>query len=294
MRRRTLLYAVLLLLAAPVASALLPGLRSGEQSANAGAGREQAPLRLRVLSYNIHHGEGTDEVFDLPRLAEVIRDARPDLVALQEVDRETRRASGLDQAAELGRLTGMHPVFGQAMPYSGGDYGEAVLSRFPLLETKNHALPYQEGFEPRTALAVRIHPWPDGPDVVFVATHLDHTREHTNRMMQARTINEIMRDEGETPLILAGDLNGIPGSPPIRELLRSWTDAAAVHANLEGGDPAPTFPSAGPDRRIDFIMFQPEGGWRVVEVEVLAEEVASDHRPLLVVLEYLASDSRRP
>src|SRR5688572_3660564 len=83
--------------------------------------------RLRVLTYNIHHGEGTDARFDLERLARIIREARPDLVALQEVDRRTRRASGVDQAAELGRLTGMNVVFGKAMDHDGGEYGQAIL-----------------------------------------------------------------------------------------------------------------------------------------------------------------------
>ena len=86
----------------------------------------RAPRTLRVLTYNIHHGEGTDEVFDLERLATVINDLSPDIVALQEVDKKTDRASGADQAAELGKLCNMHHAFGQAMPYSNGQYGEAM------------------------------------------------------------------------------------------------------------------------------------------------------------------------
>ena len=85
------------------------------------------PFRLRVLSYNIHHGQGTDGRFDLARLAEVIDRLEPDLVALQEVDHRTRRAKGVDQAAELGRLTGMHSWFGKAMDFSGGGYGDSPL-----------------------------------------------------------------------------------------------------------------------------------------------------------------------
>jgi endonuclease/exonuclease/phosphatase family metal-dependent hydrolase len=57
---------------------------------------------------------------------------------------------------------------------------------------------------------------------------------------------------------------------------------------LSGGEPASTFPSDHPDRRIDYVLYQPEDAWRVVEVQVVAEEVASDHRPLLVVLEHAA------
>src|SRR5215213_773903 len=84
------------------------------------------PKPLRVLSYNIHHGEGTDGKVDLERIAKVITVAAPDLVAVQEVDRKTRRTNGVDQAAELGRLTRMHVEFGKAIDYQGGAYGLAV------------------------------------------------------------------------------------------------------------------------------------------------------------------------
>ena len=69
--------------------------------------RGQQPPRLRVLTYNIHHGEGTDGKFDYERLARVINGLKPDVAALQEVDRNTRRANGVDQAALLAKLTGM-------------------------------------------------------------------------------------------------------------------------------------------------------------------------------------------
>ena len=48
-------------------------------------------LRVRVLSYNIHHAEGVDRRLDLPRIADLIKSVEPDLVALQEVDRGTDR-----------------------------------------------------------------------------------------------------------------------------------------------------------------------------------------------------------
>ena len=76
---------------------------------------EHEPQVVRVMTYNIHHGEGSDGRFDLQRLAQIIRDADPDLVALQEVDRNTARSGGVDQIAELSRLTGMHSAFGKAL-----------------------------------------------------------------------------------------------------------------------------------------------------------------------------------
>src|SRR4051812_45761315 len=73
----------------------------------------ELPTEIRVVTYNIHHGEGTDRKFDLPRIAQRIIAEKPNIVALQEVDQRTRRASGVDQPAEFGRLLDMHPVFGR-------------------------------------------------------------------------------------------------------------------------------------------------------------------------------------
>src|SRR5690606_23370805 len=91
---------------------------------------------LRVLTYNIKHGATLRGDFDLDRIAGVIRGAEPDLVALQEVDVRTRRARGMDIAGELASRTRLYPAFGRAMPYDGGDYGVAILSRFPFENTR--------------------------------------------------------------------------------------------------------------------------------------------------------------
>ena len=101
------------------------------------SGSANAPTTVRVLTYNIHHGEGRDGELDLPRLGRVITSVQPDLVALQEVDVGTSRVGGVDQLAELARLTGMHAQFGKAMDYMGGGYGVAVLSRWSLESTEN-------------------------------------------------------------------------------------------------------------------------------------------------------------
>src|SRR4051812_5905020 len=75
------------------------------------------PPRIRVMTYNTHHGEGTDRKLDLPRIARIISDSKADLVALQEVDSMTKRTNGVDQTAEYAKLTGLHGVFGKAMDY---------------------------------------------------------------------------------------------------------------------------------------------------------------------------------
>src|SRR5262245_43373982 len=83
---------------------------------------EDLPREIRVLSYNIHHGRGLDDKVDLERIAEVILSVKPDLVAVQEVDQKARRTEGVDQPAELARLTKMEVVFGKNIDFEGGGY----------------------------------------------------------------------------------------------------------------------------------------------------------------------------
>lgn len=235
------------------------------------------PVRVRVMTYNIHHGQGTDGRFDLPRIAEVIKQFEPDLVALQEVDVKTARAGGVDQAATLAELTGMHVVFGKAMDYDGGQYGEAILSRYPFVATRNYPLPFVEGCEPRAAISARVRLGKDGPEVLFVGTHLEHANADL-RLKQAEQLAKALAPLDDIAGLLTGDMNAVPGSRPMVALLKSWTDAAGKNA-------APTCPSGKPTARIDYILYRPAGAWRVVEHSVIDEPIASDHRPVVAVLE---------
>jgi len=239
------------------------------------------PLRVRVLTYNIHHGEGTDGNIDLARIASVIKRLKPDVVALQEVDKKTTRSNGVDQAAELAKLTEMHVAFGKAMDFAGGEYGEAILSRYPLSEVQVHHLPFMQGCEPRCAVAARVRLGTDRPEFVFAGTHLEHAKAPV-RLCQAQKLNPILAAANALPTILAGDFNDVPDSPAIKVLQPHWTDATA-------GQPDPTCPSSQPRLKIDYVFFRPVDGWHVVEKQVINEPVASDHRPLLVVLEWVPS-----
>jgi endonuclease/exonuclease/phosphatase family metal-dependent hydrolase len=243
------------------------------------SGRAAEPVRVRVLTYNIQHGAGTDGKIDLARTAAVIKRLTPDLVALQEVDKATTRSRGVDQAAELGKLTGMHVAFGKAMDFAGGQYGEAILSRYPLSEVQVHNLPFTPGCEPRCAIAARVRLGKDGPEFVFAGTHLEHAKAPV-RLCQAQKLNPALAAKNTLPTILAGDFNDVPDSPALKVLHSHWTDATS-------GQPDPTWPSDQPRLKIDYVFSRPVDGWRVVEKQVINESVASDHRPLLVVLEWV-------
>lgn len=246
------------------------------------SGSQTVPRTLRVLTYNMHHGEGTDGRFDVPRLAGVITRVHPDVVALQEVDQGTERAGGLNELAELERLTDMHGAFGKAMDYAGGGYGVAVLSRWPLVSAANHPLPGAADREPRTALTVQVGGGERGPWLQFTSTHLDQARDPEDRLAQARYLNALLVRGDGPPNILAGDLNTRPETEVMQIFNAQWTNASPA-------DPSPPpAPSGRPRSRVDYVLFRPAESWRVIESKVIDEPVASDHRPLLVVLEWAA------
>ena len=240
------------------------------------AARPDSPPTLRVLSYNIHHGRGTDGTIDLPRLARVIRSADPDLVALQEVDERTTRSGGVDEAAELARLTGLGMVFGPQIDYLGGRYGQAILSRFPLGPATVHELPAVGGDrERRIAVAADVE-HPHGR-ITFVGTHLHH-RSGEARAAQARAI--VAAFAGVEPCILVGDFNAVPGSEPLAILGGAWRQVAAA----ADGTPKPTFPAGHPTRALDHVFVRPAATFDVIALEVLDEPIASDHCPVLAIL----------
>ena len=165
---------------------------------------------VKVLSFNILHGATTRHDFNLDLIAQVIIDAHPDFVALQEVDFKTNRAKKYDLVTELGWRAKMIPLFARAMRYDDGEYGEGVLSRYSFLTTRNVALPFSPGNEPRAALEITTI-LPSGDTISFVGTHLDHLRDETDKVAQAKKINQVF-SQNKYPTILAGDLNDIPGS----------------------------------------------------------------------------------
>ena len=235
---------------------------------------DRDPLELIVLSYNIHHAEGNDGRVDIERIARVILDADPDLVALQEVDRFVRRTDGADQARQLAELTGMHMRFGFAINYQGGDFGNVILSRHPIHAYTTYPLPGEPGEDRVLMHAVVLLEAPDGgaPDTVsFMATHLDTFREPREASIPL-ILDRVPAEAGHLH-ILAGDLNDLPDSPAIRALQERFILPGAA-------SPLPTHPAANPDRQIDYILYLPAPGWRLDSLWVIPEPLASDHAPL--------------
>lgn len=230
------------------------------------------PTAIRIGSYNIHHGAGTDGVRDLDRIADALASERIDLIALQEVDRLAERSGRVDQAKALGASLGFQHVFGRSIPLGDGEYGNAVLSRWPIRSSTVHALPNPSGGEQRTVLEVLIEV-PDGRTVTLLATHFDHS-SRANRMAQAEWVIEHSKSVPGA-VVLLGDLNAEPGSSTMTTL------ATAFEATDRTGF---TYPAGVPDRRIDWILPCADDV-APLEDRVVPEPVASDHRPLWLDVE---------
>ncbi|QDV69096.1 Endonuclease/Exonuclease/phosphatase family protein [Rosistilla carotiformis] len=245
-------------------------------------GYSAEPIRLRVLSYNIHHGAGVDSKLDLQRIADVILSVKPDVVALQEVDKNVKRSGDVDQPAELARLTKMNVVFGANIDLQGGHYGNAILSRFPIIRHENHRLPNIDDGEQRGMIEAEIALPKSNQPLRLLATHLDHRPDQRERLASATFINERLDGHPQLPALLAGDMNARPDSETLRRLQAKWTSANQT--------PMATYPVTQPTIQIDYILHSPAIRWKIIEFKVLDEAVASDHRAIFAVLELQTGD----
>jgi endonuclease/exonuclease/phosphatase family metal-dependent hydrolase len=230
---------------------------------------------LRVMTYNIHVGVGMDKKLDLRRIAEVINKEKPDLVGLQEVDRGVQRTQRIDEIVELSKLTRMDYAFAFNLPYQGGQYGVAILSRFPIRATE-HRL-YKSLREAERRGFIRAEVRIDGRVVHFVTTHLDYQHDD-GRLFEAQQMLTSLSDV-KGPLIVVGDFNDIPVGDTYR-LMRSLFDDAWLVTRDDGF----SYPADKPAKRIDYIFTRrgdPIRAKRAWTVNTLA----SDHIPVVADLE---------
>ena len=237
---------------------------------------------LRVLVYNIHAGKDASGVANLDRVAAIVATSAADVVLLQEVDRRTTRSSGVDHLDELKKLTGFHGAYGKSLDFQGGEYGIAILSRWPIESEEVVRLrvdPPQErsggSIEPRVALVAKVaHP----AGLTVINTHLDASRDDGWRLQEIRTIAAHLRTMGRGPVLLGGDLNTTPENE-----LHSIVRAVGLIDQWSGcgtGEER-TYPASAPTKRIDYLYA--DAGWKCQTAQVLSSD-ASDHRPVLFVL----------
>ena len=248
-----------------------------------GGAAEESP-RLRVVTYNIHHSEGTDGRLDLDRIAGVLRELDADVVCLQEVDRNQPRTEKLDMPALLEQKLGMASAYGVNYRFSGGDYGVLTLTRLPLLAQKNTPLANPEkNPEPRGCLTVTVR-WQDR-EVDIHNTHLGLSP--AERAAQVGDILPLLRPD--TPTLLLGDLNEGPDAPAVARLREKLADT------FTGPKDEGSLPGAKKARRIDFILASPhfQGVESVVHVTDTTR-IASDQFPCRAALAWRDSVAATP
>ncbi|MFN0291650.1 endonuclease/exonuclease/phosphatase family protein [Pedobacter helvus] len=240
---------------------------------NANAFAQKADT-LTIVCYNIHHGNppAKPDVIDLDAIANVIALQKPDLVALQEVDVNINRSGKVDQAAYLAKKLNMYHYFAKAIDHDGGDYGVAVLSKFPIAAATTLKFSRIEGrkAEDRVLATVTVK-LNSGKTIKFSSTHLDHVRNEKLRLIQVAEI--IKQAEKETlPFIVAGDFNAKPSSATIKLLDQTFSRTCY--------DCGFTIPVVKPKETIDFITYQKNQKIEVLKHEVIQEHQASDHLPI--------------
>ncbi len=218
------------------------------------------PVRLRVLSFNTHRSTGT-----INAIAEEILEIDPDVVLLQEVDRQMLRTGGVDQAEVLADAIGMDGSFSSNLARGAGQYGTLILSRFDIVQQGRIALVRGPRTEARGLQWVTLEV--SGQAVRVYNTHLDATRPDV-RLAQARQVVGIL-DEDDLPTILGGDLNAWPASAAVAalgtRLTDTWTAAGQGRSATSRGG-----------KKIDYLFVR---GLRPL-VSRVATSGASDHNRL--------------
>jgi endonuclease/exonuclease/phosphatase family metal-dependent hydrolase len=218
---------------------------------------------LRILSYNIHNATGMDNVTDYKRIAEVINSVDADIVAIQEIDSATKRSNGAFVLGEIAGYTEMELIFNASIPFQDGKYGIGILSKEKPVAIKSLALPGRE--EARSALIAEFESY------VVCCTHFSLNSD--DRFLSVSIINEHTKDY-KKPVFLAGDLNAEPSSKPMTELKKTWeilNDTAKF-----------TIPVDNPQSCIDYVLVRKTDDIKVINNDIVAEKIASDHFPVYV------------
>ena len=237
-------------------------------------------LFLKVMTYNIHHGEGIDGKIDINRIAKLIRETGVDLVALQEVDQATERSLGIKILDSLSSITRMHFYFDKNIDFEGGEYGNGILSRLPILVKYNYHYNMITDREQRGLLQTVVDFL--GNEILFMGTHLDAGGDDSERVSSVDQIKDEIKKYPDMPIIICGDFNDTSMSRTYLKMKENFSDVWEEKENGKGF----TYPSDFPEKRIDYVFYSNMNGNKKdiylepVRIKVLRSG-ASDHLPVI-------------
>lgn len=227
-------------------------------------------MNLTLATYNIHACIGADGRYEPERIVQVLRELDADVVALQEV--EHHDVDGHDLLDYLSAKTGLTAVAGPTLLRKTRHYGNAILTRLPILAVNRVDLTLP-GHEARGALDITLDG--NGRRVQVVATHLG--LRPWERRQQVRELLKLFNIGSASIYVLMGDLNEwFLWGRPLR-----W-----LHAHFKRSPHCATFPARWPFMALDRLWVHPRR--RLAKVEVHASDlarVASDHLPLKGIIE---------
>ncbi|MDR2810893.1 MAG: endonuclease/exonuclease/phosphatase family protein, partial [Tannerellaceae bacterium] len=219
---------------------------------------------IRIMSYNVHNFVGMDGQRDYRRIADVISDVAPDVVAIQEADSATVRSEGAYTLKEVADRCLMFPVYAPAIDFQGGKYGVGILTKEKPLNVKYIPLPGRE--EARVLLIVEFERY------ILACTHFSLTAD--DRLASVNIVREAAKGVTK-PFFLAGDLNATPESTSQVALQKTFDMLNDPKQN--------TYPVENPSECIDYIYAYKNGQvYSALKRQVVRETVASDHLPLYV------------
>jgi endonuclease/exonuclease/phosphatase family metal-dependent hydrolase len=220
---------------------------------------------IRVATWNIHSARSAP----LAQIADDIRQTGADVIALQEVDRHARRTGSVDQAVTLAAMLEFHYAYAASVQLGGGDYGLAVLSRWPLTDVVRHRVGPAGDGEPRIILEVVVCAL--GRRLRLLNHHADTSP--AARQQNLAGLNDVVRARNGDPTIVLGDFNSRPDDHGIRALLDSgFVDPAA----------GPDTPTNG-EGRIDYLLVDRSLAEAVQDSRVWKSS-RSDHDALVAAL----------
>jgi endonuclease/exonuclease/phosphatase family metal-dependent hydrolase len=218
------------------------------------------------MTWNIHGAVGRNPRFDLDRVVELIRKWAPDIVAVQEVDsrRENPRPAE-NPFVMLQDALGAHGIGAKSIITADGEYGQMLISQWPLSATEIHDISFQER-EPRRAIKTHVVT-PQG-ELRVVATHLGLSMKE--RRAQAEELLALAGQSGVATVVL-GDFNDWFWAGSVRKVLAR---------ELSGRTRFRTFPSVWPLFRLDRIYCRPREVLQAGFVDPDARHI-SDHLPVI-------------
>ena len=220
---------------------------------------------IRALTWNIHGCIGLDGRHQVERTGQVIARISPDIVALQEVDLRRKSRTQADILSYLRGQIGDHSHEAWALTEKEGNYGQVLLSRYPLIARHVHDISLP-GYEPRKILDAVVE-MPDN-NLRVIAAHLGfwpHEKKH-----QIEILCEIVRSESSLPLVMLGDLN-LWSMGSVKKILKDISGSCSSHK---------TYPSPIPVLALDRILCK--GGAQILESSAVRDAWwVSDHLPVL-------------